>query len=220
MQKTFNSAPTGTTVRREVVGEFLGTALMVGVGCGSVALGASHGTVSITFGAVVTLAILLFGGMSGAHINPAVSVAFWRSGQLSSGLVGFYLLAQLLGGLVGAAVVGAAAPTTLAPSVNLLEGFVIEVAITMVLMLSIFEAVHRNGPRWVVAIWVGATVALLAFVAGELTGASMNPARTFGPNFLNGWWYTLPFYFSSTALGAWFAFDVHRWIRTVRDVQA
>jgi aquaporin Z len=219
-EEYFESAAQGRVVRREMVGEFLGTALMVGVGCGSVALGARHGMVSLTFGAVVTLAILTFGGLSGAHINPAVSIAFWRNGQLSSGLVGFYLLAQMMGGLVGAAVVGGAAPTTLAPSVNLLDGFVIEVAITMVLMVSILEVVQRDGRRWVVAIWVGATVALLAFVAGELTGASMNPARTFGPNILSGWWYTLPFYFSSTVLGAWFACDIHRWIRASPDVQA
>ena len=59
-------------MRKEAAGEFLGTALMVGVGCGSVALGASHGVVSLAFGAVVTLAILLFGPLSGAHINPCL----------------------------------------------------------------------------------------------------------------------------------------------------
>ncbi|MGB1484992.1 MAG: MIP/aquaporin family protein [Poseidonia sp.] len=195
-------------MHRQAIGEFLGTALMVGVGCGSVALGASHGLISLAFGAAVTVAILVFGPLSGAHINPAVSVAFWRDGQLEGRLVPVYLTAQFLGALVGSLLVSGAAPTTLSPSLTLVEGFGIEVAITMCLMASILLVVQRSNNRAVVAVWVGATVALLAFIAGPWTGASMNPARTFGPNLLNGDWASLPFYFVSTALGAWLACDV------------
>jgi glycerol uptake facilitator-like aquaporin len=199
-------------VRQQVVGEFFGTGLMVAVGCGSVALGASHGLVSLTFGGVVLFAILLFGPLSGAHINPAVTIAFWRDGQLSSRLVPVYILSQLSGATVGAYLVNSAAPTTLASSVSLFEGFLVEVLITMLLMTSILFVVQRSQRRLVVAVWVGATVAALALIAGPWTGASMNPARTFGPNLLSGLWFTLPFYFTSTVLGAWFACDVkQRW---------
>jgi len=198
-------------MRREITGEFLGTALMVSVGCGSVALGASHLAVSLTFGAAVTLAILVFGPLSGAHINPAVSIAFWRDGQLEGRFLPAYLLAQSLGALAGAFVVSGAAPTTVAPNLTLVEGFGIEIAITAALMASILLVVQRSSSRPVIAIWVGGTVAILAFIAGPLTGASMNPARTFGPNLLNGMWATLPFYLASTTLGAWFACDIkHR----------
>ena len=197
-------------MQREATGEFLGTALMVCGGCGSVALGAEHGLVSFSFGAVVTLAILMFGPFSGAHINPAVSVSFWRDGQLEGRLVPVYLLAQFLGGLAGAVVVGGAAPTTLEPSLTLLEGFAVEVVITVVLMTSILWIVQRTSSRPYVAVWVGATVGVLAFLAGPLTGASMNPARTFGPAALNGLWATLPLYFSATKLGGWLACDVKR----------
>ena len=110
-------------MRKEAAGEFLGTALMVGVGCGSVALGASHGVVSLAFGAVVTLAILLFGPLSGAHINPAVSVGFWRDGQLEGRLLPVYMTAQYLGALFGASVVAGAAPTSVVPSLSLTSGF-------------------------------------------------------------------------------------------------
>ena len=195
-------------MRREFAGEFLGTALMVGAGCGSVALGASHTTVSLTFGLAVTLAILVFGPLSGAHINPAVSIAFWRDGQLEGRLLPAYVVAQCLGAIAGALIVGGAAPTTLAPSLTLLGGFGIEVAITAGLMSSILLVVQRTSSRTLVAIWVGGTVALLAFLAGPLTGASMNPARTLGPNLLNGMWATLPFYLASTTLGAWLACDI------------
>ena len=198
-------------MRKEAAGEFLGTALMVSVGCGSVAMGASHAVVSLTFGAVVMLAILVFGPWSGAHINPAVSLAFWRDGQLDSSLLPVYLGAQFLGGLFGAWLVGGAAPTGLAPSISLVEGFSIEVAITAGLMVSILWVVQRSPSRLTIAAWVGATVGILAFFAGPLTGASMNPARTFGPNALNQLWASLPFYLVSTTLGAWLAVDLKRW---------
>lgn len=198
-------------MRKEAAGEFLGTALMVSVGCGSVAMGASHAVVSLTFGAVVMLAILVFGPWSGAHINPAVSLAFWRDGQLDSSLLPVYLGAQFLGGLFGAWLVGGAAPTGLASSISLVEGFSIEVAITAGLMVSILWVVQRAPSRLTVAVWVGATVGILAFFAGPLTGASMNPARTFGPNALNQLWASLPFYLVSTTLGAWLAVDLKRW---------
>ena len=185
---------------------------MVSVGCGSVAMGVSHAVVSLAFGAVVMLAILFFGPWSGAHINPAVSLAFWRDGQLDSRLLPVYLGAQFLGGLFGAWIVSGAAPTGLAPSVSLAGGFSIEVAITATLMASILWIVQRSSSRLTVAAWVGATVGILAFLTGPLTGASMNPARTFGPNALNQLWASLPFYFVSTTLGAWFAVDLKRWL--------
>ena len=198
-------------MRREFTGEFFGTAFMVAVGCGSVALGASHGIVSLTFGVAVTLAIIAFGPLSGAHINSAVSIAFWRDGQLEGRLLPTYVVAQCTGGIAGALIVSGAAPTSLAPSVSLVEGFGIEVAITAALMTSILLIVQRSSSRMMIALWVGGTVALLAFIAGPMTGASMNPARTLGPNLLNGMWATLPFYVASTTLGAWLACDLkHR----------
>ena len=120
--------------------------------------------------------------------------------------------ALFLGTLFGASVVAGAAPTSVVPSLSLTSGFSIEVAITTVLMVSILWIVQRTDARPVVALWVGATVALLAFAAGPLTGASMNPARTFGPNALNAMWASLPFYLTSTTIGAWLAVDAKRWL--------
>src|SRR5210317_2121079 len=144
----------GKPMRRAVMGEFLGTALMVGVGCGSVAIGADHLLVSLTFGVVVTVAILLFGPWSGAHINPAVSLAFWRSGDLPSNRLLPYWLAQCTGALLASWTVQAAAPTTVSPSLTLLEGFLIEVGITALLMLSIFAVLRRTEHRVFIAAWV------------------------------------------------------------------
>lgn len=199
-------------MQRRLVGEFFGTALMVGVGCGSIAYGASHGMVSLSFGAVVALAIMLVGPTSGAHINPAVTLAFWRDGQLENALVIPYILAQCLGALVAALLLSGAGPTLVDADHSLTEGFLIEVAITAVLMTSILLIVQRTSSIPIIALWVGGTVGILAFIAGPMTGASMNPARTFGPNLIAGYWASLPFYFTSTWMGAWLACDIkNRW---------
>lgn len=212
LDEGFEPPEQGGIMRREFAGEFFGTALMVGVGCGSVALGASHAIVSLAFGAAVTLAIVVFGPLSGAHINPAVSIAFWRDGQLEGRLLPSYVVAQCLGAIAGSLIVSGAAPTSVASSLTLMEGFSIEIAITAGLMASILLVVQRSSSRTTVAVWVGGTVALLAFIAGPMTGASMNPARTLGPNLLNGMWASLPFYVASTVLGAWLGCDIkNRW---------
>ena len=193
---------------RRFFGEFFGTALMVGVGCGSVAYGASNGMISLSFGAVVALAIMLVGPVSGAHINPAVTLAFWRDGQLDNALVAPYILAQCLGALVAGLLLSGAGPTLVDAELSLTQGFLTEVVITTALMTSILFIVQRTSSIPVIALWVGATVGILAFIAGPMTGASMNPARTFGPNLVAGYWATLPFYFISTWMGAWLACDV------------
>ena len=195
---------------RQAFFEFLGTALMVGLGCGSIYYGASHAWISMTFACAVMLAILLFGNLGGAHINPAVSIAFWREGELENGQLLLYIAGQMAGGLVAAIALGGAGPTVVASDLTLIEAFAIEVSITMLLMLSIFAVVRTEPSIVVLAVWVGATVGLLAYLTGPATGASMNPARTFGPNLVSGLWASLLFYGTSTVLGAWFACDIKR----------
>ena len=188
--------------------ECLGTAWMVAVGTGSVALHASHVVVCLTFGIAVAVAILVLRSSSGAHINPAVSTAFVLSGHLPREHWLGYVLAQLLGGLLGSAAIvlligpEQVAPTVLASGISPLEGAGLEVLITAALMASIYAIVALKDESTVaVAAWVGATVAVLAWVAGPLTGASMNPARTFGPNLISGEGL-LVFYALTTTTGA------------------
>lgn len=197
-------------VSRLFFSEFLGTALMVGLGCGSVYFGASHEWISFSFAAAVTIAILLFARTSGAHINPAVSIAFWRQGDINHRQLIVYICAQLTGALFAAILLGGAGPTAVAPEITLLQAFTIEVVITMVLMFSILFILRTEPSVPILALWVGATVGILAYFAGSATGASMNPARTFGPNAVSGMWASLLFYSTATILGAWIACDLNR----------
>jgi aquaporin Z len=182
--------------------EFFGTALMVGGGCGSIALGASDAVVSLSFGIAVTVAILLFQPISGAHINPAVSLAFFRTGHLEKEALIPYIVAQLSGAMVAAFLLQGVGPTKIAADVSIPTAGLIEVFITFSLMASIYWIVLRSQTHVSIAIFVGFVVGLLAFMFGPLTGASMNPARTFGPNIFAGEASSILFYSFTTAIGA------------------
>ena len=182
---------------------------MVAVGCGSIALGAPGWLVSFAFGAAVTMAILVLQPISGAHINPAVSIAFTRSGHLEKEALGPYIAAQLAGALTAAWMLGGIGPTQLADDVNMIQGTAIEVFITFALMASIYWIVVKSQTHVSIAFFVGATVAVLAYFFGPLTGASMNPARTFGPNIVNGMSSSVPFYSLSTVAGALLAAEMY-----------
>ena len=165
------------------VAEFSGTFLMVLLGCGSIALGWSPLAVSITFGVAVFTAIMIFQPISGAHINPAVSIAFAANGNLEREALPGYIIAQCLGGWAAALIVLAGHTT---PSVSTSQSWGIEIAITLLLMYSIHVLVRRKANLFFLALGVGSMVGILAFLFGGFTGASMNPARTLGPNIVNG----------------------------------
>ena len=93
--------------------EFFGTFLMVLCGCGAIKLGFSPLVVSAVFGLAVTLAIISFRRFSGAHINPAVSIAFYLSGHVKSNQLIFYLSGQIFGGWLAAVIIGAVSYTHL-----------------------------------------------------------------------------------------------------------
>ncbi len=195
--------------------EACGTFTMVLVGCGSVALGRSSLEISLAFGAIVALVIVAIGRWSGAHINPAVSLAFWYRGNLSSTDTVAHVSGQLIGALCAGVVLGGAGPTTRNTSWLNLIG--IEILITFLLMASILWIV-RQTEQWVpIAMVVGSTVGILAFSFGEYTGASMNPARTFGPNIVSGDFAVIPVYFVCTIIGALLAVITERFIPSTSE---
>ena len=195
--------------------EFLGTGMMVSLGCLSIKLEWSSLWISFTFGAAVFIAILLLRNTSGAHINPAVSIAFYRTGHLERKAILPYILAQLLGALVGVSMIGQYGYTDF--NVNIGMGIFIEIIITFLLMLSIYFIIFKTDDTRIVALWVGLVVAVLAFLFGSFTGASMNPARTFGPNIISGQISSIPIYFVSTIIGAVLASHCHNLIKKSSD---
>ena len=185
---------------RRLVAEGVGTFFLVLIGPGAAMVDAfsggalGHVGVSLAFAFVVTAMVFAFGPVSGAHINPAVTVALWSLRRFPRSLVLPYLAAQCAGAasasLVLLAVLGPVANlgATL-PVVGVGAAFGIEWLMSFSLMIVIMAAItdgsaNRTGP----ALAIGLTVGFCALMAGPLTGASMNPARSFGPAIVSGLW--------------------------------
>lgn len=172
--------------------EALGTFVMVFAGCGAVAVGTlSVGGVSAVFGLVVACMIFATGHISGAHFNPAVTVAFSAGGFLPRGEVLPYITAQIM----GATLASLSVSLTLGPistgvtrfTVETGTAFGLEFLLTFFLMFVIVAVAtdgRIKGPLAAVAI--GGIVAVGAAVGGPVTGASMNPARSLGPALISG----------------------------------
>ena len=187
-------------MRTEFLSELIGTFVMVFIGCYSIKAGYSPAIISFSFGFAVFIVILTSRKYSGAHINPAVSIAFSITGELDKKMLMTYLLAQFIGGIIAAYLVGNFGATEF--SVNTSTGIGIEILITFILMMSIYLTIFRTDSDLIVALVVGSVVGCLAFIFGTYTGASMNPARTLGPNLISNSTTVIPIYLISTILGS------------------
>jgi glycerol uptake facilitator protein len=190
-------------LRRRLAAEFLGTALLVIFGAGSVvaALSADGGEIgysalgfiSLSFGIVVAAVIYGFGTVSGAHINPAVTVTLAFTRRFPWSEVPHYVAAQLAGAAGGALLIvamfgpsaaelGGIGSTTLAAGVSPVAGIVAEAVGTFLLMFTVMAvAVNPGAPKGWAGFMIGLSVAGAILVVGPLTGSALNPARTFGP---------------------------------------
>jgi len=189
-----------SSILRLALAEFLGTFLLVFAGPGAVVIDAvSQGGVTpvgigLSFGFAVMAAIVVFGPVSGAHINPAVSLAFAVSHVLEWRLLPLYAASQLAGAATASAThlalfgdVASLGATLPAGSAG--QALALEAVLSFFLGLVVLS-VARDGriePR-LAALSVGMYVALAATFAGPIAGASMNPARSFGPSLLSWEW--------------------------------
>lgn len=194
---------------KAVAAEFLGTFWLVFIGCGSVVLfevypGFPNVGIAIGFGVAVCSAILLFGKASGAHINPAVSLLFLIKKEMTLGLFGTYLAAQLLGAAVASLFLDGLFPGTslgvTLPAGSWQVSFGIELVFTALLGLGILLLRHRVS-LWQLALAIGTLIGLEAYFGGPISGASMNPARSFGPSLIAGNWDAHSLYWLAPMLG-------------------
>ncbi|MBO0367934.1 aquaporin [Pseudomonas putida] len=208
------------TLRGQCMAEFFGTALLIFFGTGCVAAlkvaGASFGLweISIIWGVGVSMAIYLTAGVSGAHLNPAVSIALSLFAGFEKRKLPFYILAQVAGAFCAAALVyslystlffdyeqshamvrGSQASLELAsvfstyahPALSIGQAFLVEMIITAILMAVIMALTDDNNglPRGAMApLLIGLLIAVIGSAMGPLTGFAMNPARDFGPKLM------------------------------------
>ena len=191
----------GLLLLKRVVAELLGTYGMVFAGTGAIMIDAlsggkvTHLGIGITFGLIVAAMIFTFGSISGAHINPAVTLAFTITGRLKWTVAACYIPAQLAGGILASltlyyllgpvASMGATLPTG-----SVEQSLALEIILTFILMaiiMSLSIEPRLAGP--VTALAIGGTVGLEAIFAGPISGASMNPARSLAPALVGWEWH-------------------------------
>ncbi len=202
---------------KKYTAEFIGTFCLVFTGTGAIVVndaanGAiSHTGIALTFGLVVTAMIYAIGDISGAHINPAVTIGFWTSGRLSKHDVLPYILSQCSGALAASISLRLLFPEhqtlgTTVPSGAAVQSFFMEVILAFILMFVILNVSADARETGIMAgIAVGATVALLALFAGPVSGASMNPARSIAPAIVSGNFDAVWIYLTAPVLGAYTA---------------
>ena len=199
---------------KKLVAEFIGTFALVFAGTGAIVINESSGGaithvgIALTFGLIVLAMIYTVGDISGAHLNPAVSLGFFAAGRFSLRDVFPYVASQLVGALTASGVLRLLFPTntmlgTTAPSGSAMQSFILELVLTAILMFVILGVSTGAAEKGITAgIVVGAVIGLEAMFAGPICGASMNPARSLGPAIISGHLSALWIYILAPILGA------------------
>jgi aquaporin NIP len=199
---------------RKDLAELFGTFALVFAGTGAVIINdvsggtVSHVGIALTFGLIVMAMIYAVGDISGAHLNPAVTLGFWMARRLPGRSVAPYILCQCAGAIVASLLLrvlfaehhtlGATMPTGTAG-----QSFILEVVLTCSLMFVILSVSTGAKEKGIMAgAAIGATVGLEALFAGPICGASMNPARSLGPAIVSGQLHSLWIYLIAPVIGA------------------
>jgi len=200
--------------------EAIGTFCLVFAGTGAVIVNQVTGGqvtglgVGLTFGLVVLAMIYTIGHVSGAHMNPAVTLGFYSSGRMSLKEVPRYIIAQCVGAILASALlrllfIGEETGMGITlPSGSVTQSFILEFVLTFILMFVIMGVATGDREEGIMAgVAIGATIALEAIFGGPISGASMNPARSLAPalvsgNFSHQWIYWVGPILGSV-LGGW-----------------
>lgn len=243
------------SLTKRMLAEFLGTFMLVFFGAGAaiitlmisagqatttefnIGIGILGGlgdwlAIGLAFGFAITASIYAFGRISGAHINPAVTIALWAIKKFPSSDVIPYIVAQLAGAAVAsflfaasvgmdAVTIGGLGATAPFPGIGYLQAILVEAIGTFLLMIAIMGvAIDRKATPGFAGLIIGLTVAGIITTIGNITGASINPARTFGPYlgvFVLGGenlWELFPIYIIGPIVGAVLAAALYIYMST------
>ena len=199
---------------KKLVAEFIGTFSLVFAGTGAIVIdettggAVSHVGVALTFGLIVLAMIYTVGDISGAHLNPAVSLGFFAARRFPLRQTVPYVASQCCGALAASGVLRLLFPQNetlgaTVPAGSATQSFVLELILTATLMFVILGVSTGAAEKGITAgIVVGAVVGLEAMFAGPICGASMNPARSLGPALVSGNFQHLWIYLLAPAGGA------------------
>ena len=209
---------------RLLLAETTGTFLLVLLGCGAIIIDVSTSGalgllgLSIAWGLIVTLIVFAFAPISGAHINPAMTLGLALDRRFAWSMVLPYIVAQCVGAVLAAALLRVLFPESgtlgqTLPAGAEIQSFAFEVVITFVLMLIVLRFVAGpEGRETQAGLSIGFTVLALVAFAGPVSGASINPARSIGPALVAGDLTSLWIYLSAPFVGAALGVFFHRFL--------
>ncbi|MGJ8564054.1 MAG: aquaporin [Alphaproteobacteria bacterium] len=207
---------------KKFLAEFIGTATLVLFGCGAAVLGGAEigqAGIAAAFGLAIVAMAYGIGPISGCHVNPAVSLGAFISGRMSVGAMLQYWIAQFMGAVTGAAlvymiasgkadydlVVNGLGQNGWGPGYlgeySLQAAFLFEVVATFLFVVVILGATHKKAPAAMAGLAIGLTLYVIHLVGIQVTGVSVNPARSFGPALFTGLGQVWLF-FAAPAIGA------------------
>ncbi|HEB27023.1 MAG TPA: aquaporin Z [Porticoccus sp.] len=225
------------TLMKKLGAEFIGTFWLVLGGCGSAVLAAAFPGVgigllgvSLAFGLTVLTMAFAIGHISGCHLNPAVSIGLWSGGRFSSAELGPYIVAQVAGGIAGAAILYVIASGQAGFDVtagfasngyaehspggySLTAALVTEIVMTFMFLIIILGATDKRAPQGFAPIAIGLGLTLIHLISIPITNTSVNPARSTGVAIFQGGWAVsqLWLFWIAPIVGAIFAGVVYRW---------
>lgn len=185
---------------QKFVAEFIGTLTLVLFGCGAAVLGADNVGqlgIALAFGFAIVAMAYGIGSISGCHVNPAVSLAAFVAGRMSARDMVVYWIAQFLGALAGAGILAAIAGTANGLGQNgwgpgylgeysMHAALIFEIVMTALFVIVILGSTSPEAPVGFAGLAIGITLAVIHIVGIQVTGVSVNPARSFGPAVLVG----------------------------------
>lgn len=209
---------------RNFIAELIGTFALVFCGTGAVVIDQQYGGtvthvgIAITFGLIVMSMIYSLGNISGAHLNPAVSISFTIAGRFPVKYLPGYIISQLAGALLASLTLKLMFPENVflgatMPAGTELQSLILEFILTFFLMLVIINVATGSKEQGMFAgLAIGSVVALEAMFAGPVCGASMNPARSLGPALVSGHPEHLWIYIIGPVSGAALAIPVWKYL--------
>jgi aquaporin NIP len=210
---------------KKLAAEFIGTFALVFAGTGAIVIdettsgAVTHVGIALTFGLIVLAMIYTVGDVSGAHLNPAVSLGFFAARRFPFRQAVPYIASQCGGALAASGLLRVLFPQnemlgTTAPAGSAGQSFILELVLTAILMFVILGVSTGASEKGITAgIVVGSVIGLEAMFAGPICGASMNPARSFGPALMSAHFQHLWIYLLAPFIGACIAVLCCRCVR-------
>jgi aquaporin Z len=231
------------TLTKKLAAEFIGTFWLVLGGCGSAVLAAAFPSlgigfvgVSLAFGLTVLTMAFAIGHISGCHLNPAVSIGLWSGGRFPITELGYYIAAQVLGGIVGAAVLYLIATGKAGFEVggfasngygehspggySLVSALTTEIVMTFMFLIIILGATDKRASPGFAPIAIGLGLTLIHLISIPVTNTSVNPARSTAVALFAGDWALgqLWLFWVAPIVGAFLAGIVYRWLESEENI--